>query len=58
MLKRLCDRCETEISDDEKFFRMKCYEMDVNDHLGHEIGAYDLCEECFADLKEELANKN
>ena len=57
MLKRLCDRCETEISDDEKFFRIKCYE--VTDSGGvEEVDLVDLCEECFADLKEEFANKN
>lgn len=56
MLKRLCDKCETDISDDEKWFRMKCYEMDVNG--GHEIGAYDLCPDCFNKFKELFANNN
>ena len=56
MLKRLCDKCETEITDDEIFFRIKYY--GIGDSSPELIEEYDVCPGCFNKFKESFANNN
>lgn len=58
MLKRICDKCGKEINLDADFwFQMMCNKMDEN-QIFDGAGVYELCDKCFKEFKEQLANNN
>lgn len=57
MLKRVCDRCEKEICDDETWYSIRCEKVKENDICccGR---TSELCEKCYNDFFAQFANNN
>ena len=58
MLRRICDKCGSEIHKGDPWFKMECIAAKSEYITNKNYANFEFCKGCFNNFTEQLANKN